>query len=883
MLLAIPVAVFVLPALLGHPAVAGDNLLQNYPLRVLAGQELRAGHWPLWNPYADSGTPLLGGMNAGALYPGTLLFAVLPGLVAWVANLVVVYWVAAIGLYALARTLGVRPVASGIAAATYAYGGAMVGQLIHLGVIQGQALLPWLVLSAHSLARAVLAAPHPTRARALARGALPSVLALAGIVGLVCLTGEPRSMADAAIVLLVVAACELLAHGATARATARGRVAFGVATVVGAAWGIAIGAVQLAPGWSFIGLSERAQIPYGFFAAGSLSPRMLLLLLVQGVLGTNGVLGTPQYFGGYNLPEVTVYVGLASLTAVAAFAAQLPGRRARAPRRALCAFLALVVVGAVLAVGPNTALGPLLHDVPLLGRTRLQSRNLALLDLGAAVLLAWWLDAVLDGRRAEASLTRWRAPITLAPVGATAALCVAALVSPSWVTEALLAVPRSAPAAAAIRGTVVVSLVLCAAFVGALWWRGASAGTAVRRRGPGALLVAVVLVDLVSFNVLFETGLISGTASVVPSDVAAVEAFGTSGRHAIVDPAVLDYHEVVPLGFANLNVFTEQPSVQGYGSLHAGRYADATGTHLLGRLDGCALARGTFVALRLSAIAAATNSLVSTPPNEGATSPCAQRPATAVRRYFGAVVHVERLTLEGAPTRNVEVRLLDAHGAAMATATVLARRGALVASFPAAPPAAGVEVAATRPFTLTATTLRARGSPVERLDTWLQVGLQAAGWRLVDVDGPISYFRVRAVRPAAWLAGDPGGTARVLATSPAGSVSLSVRTARSATLVWSEAWLPGWVATATSSSGAVRALRVRPEGLVQRVEVPPGAWTVVLSYRAPWFAAGLLTSAVAVLALLVGLVALLATGVVARRRAASTRGPASPDAGEPGH
>ena len=91
-LAAVPVFPFVLPALAGHPAVVGDNLLQNYPLRVLVGRDLDAGHWPLWNPYAFSGTPLLGGMNAGAAYPGTLLFAVVPGPLAWVANLLVVSW-----------------------------------------------------------------------------------------------------------------------------------------------------------------------------------------------------------------------------------------------------------------------------------------------------------------------------------------------------------------------------------------------------------------------------------------------------------------------------------------------------------------------------------------------------------------------------------------------------------------------------------------------------------------------------------------------------------------------------------------------------------------------------------------------------------------------
>ena len=63
---------FIVPALVGHPAIDADNLIQNFPLRVLAGHQLASGHLPLLDPLTNSGTPLLGGMNAGALYPLTL-------------------------------------------------------------------------------------------------------------------------------------------------------------------------------------------------------------------------------------------------------------------------------------------------------------------------------------------------------------------------------------------------------------------------------------------------------------------------------------------------------------------------------------------------------------------------------------------------------------------------------------------------------------------------------------------------------------------------------------------------------------------------------------------------------------------------------------------
>lgn len=78
LLMALPLAIFGVPALLGHPVLPGDDLAQNYPLRVLASHQLSHGQLPLYDPYIWSGAPLLAGWNAGAAYPFTVLFAVLP-------------------------------------------------------------------------------------------------------------------------------------------------------------------------------------------------------------------------------------------------------------------------------------------------------------------------------------------------------------------------------------------------------------------------------------------------------------------------------------------------------------------------------------------------------------------------------------------------------------------------------------------------------------------------------------------------------------------------------------------------------------------------------------------------------------------------------------
>src|SRR5262249_26792685 len=49
-----------------------------YPLYRVVQQEWAAGRWPLWNPWQNGGAPLLGMPMAAVLYPGKLIYALLP-------------------------------------------------------------------------------------------------------------------------------------------------------------------------------------------------------------------------------------------------------------------------------------------------------------------------------------------------------------------------------------------------------------------------------------------------------------------------------------------------------------------------------------------------------------------------------------------------------------------------------------------------------------------------------------------------------------------------------------------------------------------------------------------------------------------------------------
>jgi hypothetical protein len=103
----LPILTIVVPALLGHPPILGDNATQNISLRWLVGQDYRQGNMPTWNPFNWDGTPLLAGFNAGALYPLMVLFLLLPAGFAMTLTLALSWILAEFAIVQIARQIGI--------------------------------------------------------------------------------------------------------------------------------------------------------------------------------------------------------------------------------------------------------------------------------------------------------------------------------------------------------------------------------------------------------------------------------------------------------------------------------------------------------------------------------------------------------------------------------------------------------------------------------------------------------------------------------------------------------------------------------------------------------------------------------------------------------
>jgi hypothetical protein len=149
-----------------------------YPLLRRVQQEWEAGRWPLWAPEASAGTPLLGNPTAAVLYPGKLVFFVLPH--PWAVRVYVIGHVALAfaAMGALLRSWGISATGSVLGALAYAFGVPVLSQTSNMIFLVGAAWAPLGFLAADGWVRCAR------------RGAVP---ALACVLAMQVLGGDPEA------------------------------------------------------------------------------------------------------------------------------------------------------------------------------------------------------------------------------------------------------------------------------------------------------------------------------------------------------------------------------------------------------------------------------------------------------------------------------------------------------------------------------------------------------------------------------------------------------------------------------------------------------------------------------------------------------------------
>jgi hypothetical protein len=923
--LAIPAAIYVPLSAAGHPLMYGDALYQNYPLRVLAGRFLAAGQLPRWDPFLWSGTPLLAGWNAGAMFPGTWLFAVMPGVAAWTLNLVLTSALAAIGTYAFLRRLACGTLASFLGGLVFSYTGFMSGQQAHLGLVEGTAMLPWLLFALESLARRRPGAP--------ARG----WVVLAGIASaLTVLAGDPRAISTSAIAIVI----DLLAWLARDPPLFARRILPGA--LGGAVLGGLLSAVQWLPGVSFIRASQRGVSASSLFSAGSISLAHIgALLLVPFLLGGSTNFGLVVYQGVDSIQELTIGVGLVALAAALAYLPELArslrdwlARTARLlrrgtsgeasgepvaqpPRRRLAVWYVMALCGTLLSEGSDTRLGGVLAKIPLYGGERLQNRNAELIDVALVVLLAFFVDDVTGWTRGELRgwrpLGSWTSTLlaTLAPLAALL-LILAAFADPLGV-ERMLAVPvPDHPALFEQLAPYLIATALLAVALIAYLVVAARLGARARRR----LLVAFVLADVLTYalNASYAAPAVAHYGAGTPAARAVAALTGPEGRFAIFDPLfsfpVTGMAEPNSLGLPDLNILQGTGSVEGYGSIVNGNYQNATDTHGVEYLAQGELSGPAFDTLDLTALLTlpvyiwgavprstalpvagqgAGVNVPTAPPD--ATGPYTLQPGqseTFVMASASPLLRASAILDTGPKGTPTTLRIAEGDRVGTSTPAVAVSNGTAVAGFGAARvDSVVVENSSTVPAVIGAVTVVTR-HPARRyvLDGMLQGDLAPPHWRLAGpVDTPYGDNFVAFVNTQtageAWLQPDGSSSPQPANRLRSGSVvvraepvtspeTMVVDTPSPAELVRSTGFASGWSATITPLAGGRSDQEIaQPFGLVQMVHVPAGRFLVTWHYSSRSTRYGELLS-------LCGLVALLAIAAIAsagawrRRRSTAT-------------
>jgi hypothetical protein len=149
-----------------------------YPLYQRVQQEWAAGRLPLWSPEENGGMPLLGNPTAAVLYPGKIIYAVLP--YPWAARVYVLGHVllAFVGLRLLLRHWGVSSSGATLGAMAYAFGAPVLTQYSNVVFLVGAAWMPFGFLAAD---------------RWIRLGNLKELAFLSLILALQTLGGDPES------------------------------------------------------------------------------------------------------------------------------------------------------------------------------------------------------------------------------------------------------------------------------------------------------------------------------------------------------------------------------------------------------------------------------------------------------------------------------------------------------------------------------------------------------------------------------------------------------------------------------------------------------------------------------------------------------------------
>jgi hypothetical protein len=357
----------------------GTVSLQFLPWSVLAARIIQSGQLPLWNPLVGLGAPLLANYQSGLIYPPNwlvLLSASLwgAGWAAWVQTWLVtlhIIW-AGLGMFFLARMIGIRPLGQVVCGLAFALSGYLVSRSAFISINAAVSWVPWFLLTVTWLAKGRLA--------------LIKVIIVGMVTCMLLLTGHAQTawytILFSGAWITLIAWQDSNQQPSAQEALPTSSIGFKVRYVslrlllfvISLGLGACLAAVQLIPTAELLLQSQRAKaVEFDYAMTYSFWPWRFLTLLAPGFFGSP-VSG--NYWGYGNYWEDALYIGVLPLLLVTIMFVGTLVRylrhgnkesRQQAPaaqsnQKAIVFFLlGTIFVSFILALGKNTPIFPWLY------------------------------------------------------------------------------------------------------------------------------------------------------------------------------------------------------------------------------------------------------------------------------------------------------------------------------------------------------------------------------------------------------------------------------------------------------------------------------------------------------------------------------------------
>ncbi|HSP32829.1 MAG TPA: hypothetical protein VLU46_00775 [Thermoanaerobaculia bacterium] len=340
-----------------------------YPAKQILRDIALNGEFPYWNRYFSGGQPIAANPEHEVFYPFTWLILLPSYYLGFRLHILIHIYIGLLGMYALLRSMELRPVAALFGALAFGMGGIYLSYVNLLPILFCAA---WLPLTCLFVRRFLLL--H--RARDFALAAL--------VLGMQFLVAEPTTVMQTGLLIGMYGLYRGWYAANAGRAGAMVRNTFWIAVI--SVFAFLVGCAQMLPALDHVADSARSR-PFDFslVEAWSMPWAKFAELIYPNILGHIAIRNVMWYYGGglytgMGSPFLfSIYCGLAvtALTIGGAFSRPRGGRLV----------LLICVVSFILALGGHTPVLQWLYDVHITSSLR-YFEKFSLMAVFAMVLFA---------------------------------------------------------------------------------------------------------------------------------------------------------------------------------------------------------------------------------------------------------------------------------------------------------------------------------------------------------------------------------------------------------------------------------------------------------------------------------------------------------------